>query len=312
MRDAFIRQLESLAETDPRIVVVSGDIGNRMFDKFRAKYPDRFINAGIAEADMTGIAAGLAMAGLRPFTYTIAAFNPGRCLEQIRLDICQHNLPVVVTGVGAGLSYASLGPTHHALEDIAWMRAAPNMTVLCPADPLEVRAAVKAALALGGPTYLRLGKKGEPHVHREEPEFRIGKAIEMKTGSDAALLAVGTVSPIAMAAAEQLAAVGVSAAVYSFHTVKPLDAELLPRLFSVGGMRAVAVIEEHVASGGAWSAVTEWLAENGNDGRTRLLRFGAPDAFIHEAGNQEWVRRRLGIESEAIAGRVRAALDGGV
>lgn len=308
MRDAFIRQLEILARDDPRIVIVSADIGNRMFDAFRKAHPERFINAGIAEADMTGMAAGLAMAGLRPFTYTIAAFNPGRCAEQIRLDICQHNLPVVATGVGAGLSYASLGPTHHALEDIAWMRAIPNMTVLCPADPPEVRAAVRAALAHNGPVYMRLGKKGEPGVHRGEPEFRIGKAMEIRPGADAALLAVGTVLPVAGEAAERLADAGVAAAVYSFHTVKPLDSDLLEHLFGPGGVRAVAVIEEHVAAGGAWSAVAEWLAERGGV-HAPLLRFGAPDAFFHEAGNQNRARERMGIDAKTIAETCRRSLE---
>lgn len=309
MRDAFIKQLVPLAKDDPRVVVVAGDIGNRMFDEFREACPDRFINAGIAEADMTGMAAGLAMAGLRPFTYTIAAFNPGRCFEQIRLDICQHNLPVTVVGVGAGLSYSSLGPTHHALEDIALMRALPNMTVLCPGDPLEAQASVKVALAHDGPVYLRLGKKGEPSIHRTEPSLRIGKALEIRKGADIALLAVGTVLPAALAAAEKLAESGVSAAVYSFHSVKPMDKELLARLFGEGGVKAVAVVEEHVAAGGAWSAVAEWLAERGGT-HVPLIRVGTPDAFFHEAGNQLWARQRMGIEPGAIAGRMLAALEG--
>lgn len=309
MRDAFIKELTALTHDDPRIVIVSGDIGNRMFDAFRAAWPDRFINVGIAEADMTGIAAGLAMSGLRPFTYTIAAFNPGRCLEQIRLDICQHNLPVTVVGVGAGLSYASLGPTHHALEDIAFLRALPNMTILCPADPLETRAAVRVALAHDGPVYLRLGKKGEPRIHQADPDFRIGESLEIRSGSDVALLAVGTVLPVALAAAEKLAESGIAAAVYSFHTVKPLDVALLARLFDNGGAKAVAVIEEHVAAGGAWSAVAEWLAEQRGGTHVPLLRVGTPDAFFHEAGNQEWARQRMGIEPAAIAEKLFDVLE---
>lgn len=307
MRDAFIKELMVSAESDPRIVIVSADIGNRMFDAFRAAFPDRFINAGIAEADMTGIAAGLAMAGLRPFTYTIAAFNPGRCVEQIRSDVCQHNLPVTVVGVGAGLSYASLGPTHHALEDIAWIRAIPNIKVICPGDPLEVRGAVKAALAQDGPVYLRLGKKGEPCIHQSEPEMRFGDALRVRAGSDATLLAVGTVLPVAMAAAELLASAGISAEVYSFHSIKPLDTELLSRLFAPDGAKAVGVMEEHVAAGGAWAAIAEWLAERGET-HAPLIRFGAPDAFFHEAGNQDWARRRMGIDAASIAEKMNGAL----
>lgn len=305
MRKAFIDELLGLAKRDSRITALSGDIGNRMFDEFAAACPGRFLNLGIAEANMAGVAAGMAMGGLRPFTYSIAAFNPGRCVEQIRLDICQHNLPVVVVGVGAGLSYASLGPTHHALEDIAWMRALPNMTVLCPGDPVEVRAAVRAALAHDGPVYLRLGKKGEPTVHAEEPDFRIGKAIRVRDGADAALLAAGTILPVAVAAAELLEKRGIAASVHSFHSVKPLDEALLADMFA--RLPLVALVEEHGAAGGAWSAVAEWLARRGGS-HVPFLRFGTDDRFFHQAGGQEWARKQFGLTPDAIADAIYAAL----
>lgn len=307
MRDAFIDELTCLARGDSRITILSADIGNRMFDRFRTAYPGRFVNVGIAEANLTGMAAGMAMTGLRPFTYTIASFNPGRCAEQVRLDICLHNLPVVIVGVGAGLSYASLGPTHHALEDIAWMRSIPNMTVMCPGDPTETRLAVRAALAHNGPIYLRLGKKGEPSVHLSPPEFVIGKAIRICAGRDVALLAVGTVLPVAVQAAEQLSKTGVEAAVYSFHTVKPLDEELLENVF--GCFKAVVVIEEHVPAAGAWSAVAEWLSMRRNHNRARLYRVGCDDAFFLQAGNQNWARNQNGITASHIAKLVKMALE---
>lgn len=309
MRDAFIKELTALAQDDPRIVIVSADIGNRMFDAFRAAFPDRFINCGIAEADMTGIAAGLAMAGLRPFTYTIASFNPGRCAEQIRLDVCQHRLPVVVTGTGAGLSYASLGPTHHALEDIAWMRAIPDMTILCPGDAMEVRAAVRAAIQYGKPVYLRLGKKGEPVIHSGVPDLRIGKALRLRGGDDAAILSVGTLLPEALAAADKLDEKGLETGVYSFHTVKPLDGELLETLFRRNSV--VAVAEEHFPAGGAWSAIAEWLADRGQVRRARLVRLGPPDALFHEAGDQAWARKCMGLDAQGMADKIlEAALRG--
>lgn len=306
MRDAFIDELTKMARNDSRITIVTGDIGNRMFNGFRDEFPGRFLNAGIAEANMTGMAAGMAMAGLRPFTYTIASFNPGRCAEQIRLDVCQHNLPVVIVGVGAGLSYASLGPTHHALEDIAWMRSIPNMTVVCPADPIETRLAVRAALAHNGPVYLRLGKKGEPVVHSTEPDFAIGKAIRVRDGDDAALLAVGTVLPVAMESAKALAERGVAVAVYSFHTVKPLDEELLREVFA--RYKVAAVIEAHVEAGGTWSAIAEWLAKQGG-GHVPLLRFGTDDKFFHQAGGEHYAWERMGISSGNIAAAVCKYLD---
>lgn len=303
MRNAFVNELFVLAENDPRIVILSADIGNRMFDKFAAAFPRRFINVGIAEANMTGMAAGLAMAGLRPFTYTIAAFNPGRCAEQIRLDICQHNLPVVAVGVGAGLSYASLGPTHHALEDIAWMRSIPNMTVVCPGDPVETRLAVRAAVMHDGPVYLRLGKKGETIVHTKEPGFHIGRVIKIRDGKDVAILAVGTVLPIAVETGTQLCKTGIDAAIYSFHTIKPLDSDFLHAIFS-GGVKAVVIIEEHVAAGGAWSAVAEWVVEYGPT-PVPLLRIGCNDAFIHRAGNQDEIRKYMKLHPEYIAEKIR-------
>src|SRR5262249_33705790 len=164
MRNAFASEITALAAQDERIVLLSGDIGNKLFDEFKARFPGRFLNCGVAEANMISMAAGLAMCGLRPVTYTIASFTTVRCLEQIRIDACYHHQPIVIAGVGAGLAYAANGGTHHSCEDIALLRALPGMTVVCPGDPVEVRLALRAALQEPGPVYLRLGKKGEPVV----------------------------------------------------------------------------------------------------------------------------------------------------
>lgn len=298
MRNAFANELLTLAAEDESVVLLSGDIGNNLFNAFKQRFPQRFFNCGIAEANMTGVAAGMALAGLHPVTYTIAAFSPGRCAEQIRLDICLQNLPVVVVGVGAGLSYASLGPTHHALEDIAWMRALPNMTVLCPGDAVETRCALRAALAHRGPVYLRLGKKNEPVVHLNRPNFVIGRGISLRQGADVCLLAVGTLLPQAMEAAHFLAEKGVEAEVVSLHTVKPLDTVLLERVFSTASV--IAVLEEHAPSGGAWSAVAEWLSRQLRV-KARLIRCGTDDVFFTEGGNQAWARRHFGLTGEDIA-----------
>lgn len=310
MRTALIQELELAAKNDPRITLLSGDVGNRMFNTFIDAFPGRFVNAGIAEANMTGIAAGMAMAGLRPVTYAIAAFNPGRCLEQIRLDVCQHNLPVVMVGVGSGLSYASLGPTHHALEDLAWLRPIPNLAIVCPGDAWEVRAAVRAALEYNGPVYLRLGKKGEPEVHDECPDVRIGKAVKIRGGNDAAILAIGNLLPIALEAAVELEGRGIATAVYSLFSVKPLDTRLLETLFRDGGPRLVAVAEEHAAAGGGWAAVAEWLATQGAT-HAPLMRFGTDDAFHHEAGGQEWARRQAGLTVKNMVDRIESAMECG-
>ena len=305
MRDAFAKELEALAQDDLRVVLLSGDIGNRMYDSFKGKFPDRFYNCGVAEANMTGVAAGMALSGLRPFTYTITTFNTQRCFEQIRLDVCYHGAPVTIVGVGGGLSYASLGPTHHSCEDIALLRVMPDMTVICPADPMEVRAAVRIALAHDGPVHIRLGKKGEPNLHKNIPEFKIGKAIEMRQGTDVCLFGVGTMLGNVLDAAEILSARGVSAQVYSFPFVKPLDDVVLRAAFKTFPL--VATVEEHSLIGGAGSAVAEWLVD-AHIHHGQLLRMGVPDAFMHKAGSQNYTRKTLGLDPDAIADRVQAGL----
>src|SRR5262245_53489292 len=195
MRNAFAKEITAIARQDPRVVLLSGDIGNRLFDDYKANCGARFLNCGVAEANMIGMAAGMAACGLRPVTYTITPFTTTRCLEQIRVDLCYQNLPVVVVGVGAGLSYASLGATHHSCEDIALLRSLPNMTVVCPGDAWEVRAALRKAINHDGPVYLRLGKKGEPLVHDEMPDLELGRGIVLREGCDACLVSTGNLLP---------------------------------------------------------------------------------------------------------------------
>jgi transketolase len=306
MRNAFAKAVTDLSDDHPELVMLAGDIGNRLFDKFKEKHPNRFYNCGVAEANMTGVASGLAASGLRPITYTITPFNTVRCLEQIRLDICYPNLPVIVVGTGSGLSYAGLGATHHSMEDIAILRTLPNMHIICPADPVEVRLAVKDALRLGRPTYIRLGKKGEPIIHESDPEFTIGHAITIREGFDVAILSVGNMLAPALKCAEQLEQEGVSATVISLHTVKPLDDQLLEKLFMQ--QKLVIVMEEHSLIGGAGSAVLEW----GNAKRvdlSKLICIGGPDRFLSGCGSQKEARELLGLTadhmSQQILGRLK-------
>ncbi len=308
MRNAFAAEVTELAARDPRVVLLSGDIGNRLFDGFKERCPGRFFNCGVAEANMMGMAAGLAMDGLRPVVYTITPFITTRCLEQIRVDVCYHDLPVTIVGVGAGLAYASLGPTHHACEDIALLRALPNMAVVCPADATEVRLALRAAIERGRGTYLRLGKKGEATVHRMPPHFVLGQALPIRSGRDVCLLSTGNMLPEVLAAADRLQAAGISATVVSLHTVKPLDVAYLAGAFA--RHRVVATVEEHSVIGGLGGAVAEWLADQPSQRsqRATLLRLGTPDAFHHEAGEHEYARHCLGLTADQIAARVQERL----
>ena len=301
MRAAFAKEIESLSELDERIVLLSGDIGNRMFDTYKGKFPDRFYNCGVAEANMTGIAAGLALCGLRPVTYTITAFNTVRCLEQIRVDVCYQNLPVIIVGVGGGLSYSSLNATHHALEDIAFLRVIPNMTVICPGDAWEVRSAIRAALEIDGPVYIRLAKKNEPLIHNGIPNFTIGKGIVIRPGTDVCFLNAGSLLPSAVAASEALMEIGISVQVVSMHTVKPLDQTLLRDVFSK--FPHVFTLEEHSKLGGFGGSVAEWLSDQINP-KGQLTRIGTGDEFMYEAGEKEYAQEYFGITTEHIVEKV--------
>ena len=305
MRNAFAAAITELAAADPRVVVLSGDIGNRLFDAFRDRFPDRFYNCGVAEANMTSVAGGMALCGLRPFVYTITPFVTTRVMEQIRIDLCYHHVPATIVGTGSGLSYASLGPTHHSLEDVAMLRALPNMTVVCPADATEVGLALAAVLKIDGPAYIRLGKKGEPAVHRQVPALVIGKGITIREGNDVCLLGLGNMVATAVETAALLESGGVSARVVSMHTVKPLDEELLGEAFR--RFSIVAVVEEHSRIGGLGGAVAEWLAARQPKPAGRLMAFGTPDEFLCESGSQRHARRHCGLLPDMIAAAIAAA-----
>jgi len=305
MRNFFAKAVTELSDIYPELVMLVGDIGNKLFDELKEKHANRFINCGVAEANMTGVAAGLAASGMRPITYTITPFNTIRCLEQIRLDICYPNLPVIVVGTGSGLSYAGLGATHHSMEDIALLRTMPNMHIVCPADPIEVKLAVTEALRLSVPTYIRLGKKGEPTIHKVEPHFEIGKGITVCEGDDIALVSVGNMLSEALEVAEQLKKNGISTQVISLHTVKPLDQVLLNNLFA--NKRLVVVLEEHALAGGASSAILEWGCDHGVD-LSKLLRIGGPDRFLIACGGQKQARKIAGLVAEDIVKKIRSRL----
>lgn len=301
MRNAFADEITKLGVEDERIVLLSADIGNRLFDDFKVKCPGRFYNCGVAEANMVGVAAGMAMAGLRPVCYTITNFVTYRCIEQIRVDVCYHHQAVIIVGTGSGLSYASLGGTHHSVEEMGMLRLLPGLAVLAPADSMEVRGALRAALQETFPVYMRIGKKGEPVIHSSIPELKIGKAIVVREGKDVCILSAGNMLPTCLDAAERLARNGCSARVVSFHTVKPLDEACLREAF--GECAVVATVEEHSILGGLGGSVAEWLSDQ-TGLRGRLVRFGTRDEFLHETCEQESARKIFGLTAENISSRI--------
>ncbi|MEM7576713.1 MAG: transketolase C-terminal domain-containing protein [Planctomycetota bacterium] len=312
MRNAFRDAVYEWAKRDERVVLLSADIGNRMFDAFKADIPNRFYNVGIAEQNMIGLASGLAMSGLRPVCYTIANFTTYRVIEQIRVDLCYHHQPVIVAGVGGGLSYATLGSTHHSCEDIGMLRSLPGLDVLTPGDPPEVTACVELAKQkTDGPTYIRLGKKGEPPIHADVPTLKPATWITMPDGSDSPdveLLSCGTVLPVAIDAAERLRSQGLGVALRSCVSVKPLDPSALEQAFTRS--RLVVTLEEHSTQTGFGSAVAEWKADRELTAplSAGLLRLGTPDVFLHRTGSQAYARKITGLTPDAILKRVTESL----
>jgi transketolase len=306
MRNAFADEVTQLARFDKRVVLLSGDIGNKLFDDFKQIDQKRFYNCGIAEANMMGVAAGMALSGFRPIIYTITPFTTTRCFEQIRVDVCYHEAPVIIVGTGSGLSYAELGPTHHSLEDMAILRTLPGMRVMAPGDAAELRLALKAALQQNHPVYIRIGKKGEPDIHSHRTSLEIGKVAVVREGQDIVLLSAGTVIGEVVKAADILKEKGISVEVVSSHTIKPLDEEYLTS--AVQRFKLLVTIEEHGMIGGLGGAVAEWRAkENMN---IPHLGIGTPDEFMHEIGSQEYAREKYGLVADKIAERVMARLNG--
>jgi transketolase len=305
MRNSFVRALTAAATLDERIWLLTGDLGYSVLDVFSEQHPRRFVNVGVAEQNMTGVAAGLALSGKIVITYSIANFPTMRCLEQIRNDVCYHEANVKIVAIGGGLAYGTHGYTHHGIEDIAVMSAFPNMTVIAPGDPVETTLAVEAMLRTPGPCYLRLGKGGEPVVHDTPPAFRIGAAIPLREGTDVTLISTGAMLPDALAAARALADENVSAAVLSMPTVKPLDAAAV--LAAARATPLLVTIEEHSVHGGLGSIVADCLATAAEPARARLVKYGLPEAHRLKSGSRQFMLGQL----PPIADVVRSALGAG-
>ena len=311
MRDTFVKTLIELAKEDKNIELLTGDLGFGVLKPFWETLPDQFTDAGIAEQNMTTVAAGMALEGKTVFTYSIGNFPTLRCLEQIRNDCTYHNANVKIVCVGGGLVYGSLGMSHHATEDLAIMRALPDMVVMAPGDPVEAAEATKAITAHQGTCYLRLGRGGERRIHNSIPDFKIGKSIliadRRKTaGPNIALFSTGAILDEVCDACAALEKKGVGVIQYSFPTVKPIDQETI--LECAKGADAIFTVEEHNIIGGFGSAVAEVMA--GAGAGTPLYRLGLNDEYCTKVGSQQYLRNEYGISAGKIVEYISNKLDG--
>jgi transketolase len=295
VRDAFLTSLISSAEKDDRIALLTGDLGFGVVEKFENKFPDRFWNCGVAEQSMIGIAAGLAKSGMLPFVYSIANFPTFRCLEQIRNDVCYHNLPVTIVSVGAGLGYGTLGYTHHGIEDIAAMRSLPNISIYSPSDPIDVAQVLTRICQQPSPTYLRLGKNGEPEIQQLTKNADLGTIRELTSGADLTILATGAISENCAKVSAELKVKGFEIQVIAIAQIEPLNSNFLLPLISSA---KVLIVEEHVKRGGFAAALFESFSENHYT--TQVDRLFVKESMISEIGTQEFLRGLSGLDVSGI------------
>lgn len=305
MRDTFVKTLVELAKNDKKIELVTGDLGFGVLKPYWEQVPDQFTNAGIAEQNMTTVAAGMALEGKTVFTYSIGNFPTLRCLEQIRNDCAYHNANVKVVCVGGGFVYGSLGMSHQATEDIAILRALPDVVVMAPGDLVEAVECTKALASYPGTAYLRLGRGGEKRIHDKIENFQIGKAIKIRDGEKIAIFSTGAIFEEVREAYEVLIQKGYNPTVYTFPTVKPIDREVIEKCACDCEM--IVTCEEHNIVGGFGSAVAEVMAEMKNK-KAYLLRIGLDDCYSIKVGNQKYLREQYGMNSCSIVRKIEEAI----
>jgi len=295
MRTVFIETLIELAKKDKNIYLLTGDLGFSVLEPFAKEFPKRFINCGVAEQNMMGVAAGLALSGKKPYVYSIIPFLTMRCFEQIRNDVCYQNLDVKIIGVGSGFTYGPLGATHHALEDIAILRTLPNMMILCPADPVEARELTLQSYKIKKPTYTRLAKKGGI-LHKNKLNIQLGKPSVLSQGSDGLIIASGVQASFCLEIAGELKKNGQRFKIISLHTLKPIDKKTLFR--ETKGIKKIFTIEEHSVIGGLGAALAEILAESGWQGKFKII--GVPDEYAPCVGDSDYLRKMYSLDKENI------------
>lgn len=304
MRTAYLDTLYNLAQNDKRVFALISDNGAIVYDKYRRDLPGQYLNLGISEANMIGMAAGMASCGKIPFAYTIGAFLAYRAFEFIRNDVCLQNQNVKIVGTGAGEAYSALGPTHHSTEDLGGLRVLSNLTILCPASPLEVRKVTRAAYELEGPVYLRLGTNRESEIYEDDYKFKIGKAVTLKKGKDITLIGTGSILKDLLDAAEQLKNEGINARVINMHTIKPIDKDVIIKAVEETGK--IITVEDHNITGGLGGAVAEVIAEYGK--AVYFKRIGFSD-FSRGYGTYVEVKEQNGIGIRKICDTIWSLFD---
>lgn len=305
MRTAYLSALYDLSKENRDVLALISDNGAIVYDKYREDFKDQYINFGISEANMVAAAAGLANCGKIPFAYTISAFLTMRAFEFVRNDVCLQNQNVKLVGTGAGFVYSTLGPTHHATEDLAIMRVLPNLTIFSPASPMEVRKVTNAAAKIIGPVYIRLGTNKEPEIYDNDYEFEVGKGVTLLDGSDITLVCTGSITYDVLMAAKELREEGVLARVLNIHTIKPLDQDILIKAAKETG--AIVTVEEHNVIGGLGSAVAEVLLEN-SDHSVVFERMGLKESFCTGYGPHKDIKALNGLSKEDIKKTAAAVL----
>lgn len=302
MRNHFIRRLTELALSDRNIILITGDLGFRVLDEFRENCPNQFINVGVAEQNMIGVATGMALEGKIVFVYSIANFGTLRCLEQIRNDACYHRANVNIVSIGGGFGYGALGMSHHATEDLAIMRSIPELRVLAPGDYWEAAEVAEALVRKSGPAFVRIDKSAADRPHREDEVFELGKARVVREGKDLTLMTCGGIIGEVLKAADRLAGEGIHTRVLSIHTIKPLDTKSI--LLAARETDGILTIEEHSLVGGLGSAIGEVLLDH-NASLKKFARIGIPDCFASVVGSQDYLRRSFGLDDNSILEKAR-------
>ena len=296
MRNTFARDITKIAKNNKKIILLSGDIGNKLFDSFKSGNKNRFINCGVAEANMTTVAAGLAHSGYQPITYTIASFNVFKTLEQIKLDICYHNLPVIIVGVGSGLGYSNLGTTHHSIEDIGVLNPISNLSIVCPADQKELSVLLPQIIKSKKPTYLRIGKKNENEIYSKRCKSKLGIPTLLQKGKDICIFATGNILDNILKVNKEIKKIGIIPQIVNIHSIKPIDEKIINRLLKK--FKKIIIVEEHVAAGGLGSILMNIASKH----RTKniFINHNAGNKFLIGSGDNLNAKKLTGLDPLSI------------